>query len=83
MTIRIVDVASGTTTTVDHNLYMFQGALDAFAPSWSADSRWLAYNKDTDRNSSAIALFDTRTGKSRQVTSGFYNDQTPVFDPDG
>src|SRR6185437_12679090 len=83
MTIRIVDVTSGTTTTVDRNLYMFQGALDAFAPSWSADSRWLAYSKDTERNTSAIALFDTRTGKSQQVTSGFYNDQTPVFDPDG
>src|SRR6185437_11750717 len=83
MTIRIVDVATGATTTVDRNLYMFQGALDAFAPSWSADSRWLAYSKDTERNTSAIALFDTRTGKSQQVTSGFYNDQTPVFDPDG
>jgi len=31
----------------------------------------------------AIALFDTKQGKAHQVTSGYYNDAMPTFDPDG
>jgi tricorn protease len=83
MTIRIADVASGQTTRVDRALYWYQGALQSFRPSWSADSRWLAYHRDLPNRRNAIFLHDTRTGRSQQVTSGFYNDYAPVFDPEG
>src|SRR5207302_1152641 len=31
----------------------------------------------------AIALYDTKEGKQHLVTSGYYDDDEPVFDPDG
>jgi tricorn protease len=84
MTIRVVDVETGHTVTVDHAHWWYEGNLESFRPSWSADSRWLAYSRDLgDRGTQAIFLFDTRTGHPQQVTSGYYNDQEPVFDPDG
>jgi tricorn protease len=83
MTIQIVDVESGQATRVDQGQYWFEGNLESFRPSWSADSRWLAYGRDLPNQSSAIFLFDSRSGHSTQVTSGFYNDQQPAFDPDG
>jgi tricorn protease len=75
--------ATNKTTAVDRCLYMYEDNLEAFAPSWSPDSRWLAYRRDTSRQSGAICLFDTKEGKTHQVTSGYYNDGSPSFDPDG
>ena len=84
MTIRVVDAESGRTIDVDHAQWWYEGNLESFRPAWSADSRWLAYSRDLgDRGEQAIFLFDTRSGQSRQVTSGYYNDAQPVFDPDG
>jgi tricorn protease len=84
MTIRIFDVESGRTARVDQAHWWYQGALQGFRPAWSADSRWLAYSRDLgDRPEQAVFLYDTRTGAAQQVTSGYYNDQSPVFDPDG
>jgi tricorn protease len=83
MRIRVCDVTSGKTTEVDRELYFYEDGLEAFVPSWSPDSRWLAYRKDTRNYNGAIALFDTKAGKSYQVTSGYYNDNFPSFDPDG
>ncbi len=50
---------------------------------WSADSRWIAWAQDLDNRNSAIALYDCKSNALHQVTSGFYNDELPVFDPDG
>jgi tricorn protease len=83
MVIRICDVTNGKTTEVDRQLYHYEDGLAGFVPSWSPDSRWLAYRKDTRNYNGAIALFDTKDGKSHQVTSGYYNDTSPSFDPDG
>ena len=57
--------------------------MSGFTVGWSADSRWLAFEKDLDNRNSAIALYDFKEKKLTQVTSGFYNDDGPVFDPDG
>jgi tricorn protease len=51
--------------------------------SWSSDSRWIAYAGDRENRHSAIVLYDFKDGKRHEVTSGFYNDEEPVFDPDG
>jgi tricorn protease len=84
MRIWVFDLESGQTARVDKASWWYHGTLAGFRPSWSADSRWLAYDRDlADRAEQAIFLFDTRTGESSQVTSGYYNDQQPVFDPDG
>jgi tricorn protease len=83
MTIRIYDMDRGRTTDVDQALGWYQGSLNAFHPSWSADSRWLAYARDLENQNNAIFLFDSRSGQLHQVTSGYYSDAQPAFDPDG
>ena len=83
MTLFLYDVPTGQTTRVDKGLYFFEGQLEGFAVSWSADSRWLAYARDLDTRSTAIFLYDVAGRAARQVTSGYYNDRSPVFDPDG
>lgn len=83
MTIRIVEVESGNATRVDQGLWMYQGSLDNFRPSWSPDSRWLAWSRGLDNRHGALFLFDTQEGARHQVTSGYYSDTSPVFDPGG
>ncbi|HEY2804848.1 MAG TPA: PDZ domain-containing protein [Gemmatimonadales bacterium] len=82
--IHILDVESGQTADIDHALHWSEGNLEGFAPSWSGDSRWLAWSRDlTAGAAQAIFLYDTHSSRTTQVTSGYYNDQQPAFDPDG
>ena len=83
MRIQIFDIERNKTVPVDKQLFHYQGALSSFSASWSPDSRWLAYARDLKTRGSAIFLFDTKEEKAAQVTSGYYQDSGPVFDPDG
>ena len=83
MTIRVHDVAAGRTTKVDQALYWYEGQLQSFSPSWSSDSRWMVYSRDLDNRSSAVFAFDARNSRTTQLTSGYYSDNSPAFDPDG
>lgn len=83
MDIMIYDMEKDKTYNVDKGKYWYHGALTQFKPSWSSDSRWLAYQNDLDNRGSAIFIYDTKEQKSVQATSGFYSDTEPVFDPDG
>ena len=83
MQIRIYDMAKNRTIDVDRCFYMYEGDLENFTPSWSPDSRWLAYRREAGNVNGAIFLFDTKEGKAHQVTSGYYNDTSPSFDPEG
>ena len=83
MTIHMYNTESGKTTTVDQALWKYQGDLDAFRIHWSTDSRWFTYSRGLDNQNNAIFLYDSDKDKKHQVTSGFYSDNSPVFDPDG
>jgi tricorn protease len=83
MIIWIYDRDTKKTVRVDQAMGFYEGALETFRPSWSGDSRWLAYARDLANTHLAVFLFDTKAGTTRQVTSGFYNDNQPAFDPDG
>jgi tricorn protease len=90
MGIYLCDVATGKVTRVDQGLYLFHEVqsegmegLETFRVSWSADSRWAAWSREMPSQMGAIFLHDTQTGKTTQVTSGFYYDSNPVFDPEG
>jgi tricorn protease len=83
MTIYVYDMDKDKTTKVDQNKWMYEGDLENFSASWSSDSRYLAYGKELDSRTTAIGIFDTKDGQTRQVTSGYYNDVKPVFDPSG
>jgi tricorn protease len=79
----VYDFDAKTNKFIDQQLWMFNSALNGFTANWSADSRWFAYAKDQTNRNSAIVLYDYTNGVAHQVTSGFYNDYDPVFDPDG
>ncbi|HUK13577.1 MAG TPA: PDZ domain-containing protein [Thermoanaerobaculaceae bacterium] len=83
MVISICDLATGKVTPIDRGLHMFEGSLEQFSVSWSADSRWLAYAHDLANRNDAVFLYDTKDAKLHQVTDGFYWTSAPVFDPDG
>ncbi len=83
MTISIYDLDKDKIIMVDKGKWMYEGGLQGFSANWSSDSRYLAYGKELDSRTTAIAIFDTKEEKIHQVTSGYYNDSNPVFDPAG
>jgi tricorn protease len=83
MTIRIYDVDKGKTSVVDKGMWMTHGVLENFRVTWSSDSRWMAYANDCANGKSAIYLYDVEHESRHQVTSGYYSDASPAFDPDG
>ena len=70
-----------TLTEIDHGRWMTHPALADFSVSWSSDSRWIAYSRGVDNRQSAVFLYDTASGERHQVTAGFVDCASPVFDP--
>ncbi|MHC4219171.1 MAG: S41 family peptidase, partial [Planctomycetota bacterium] len=57
---------------------------EASRPSWSHDSRWLAYAKSSEAKPvTAIWLYNLETDEHHQVTSGVFPDSSPAFDRKG
>ena len=83
MRVNLCEVDTGKVTVIDKGLWWFEGDLQSFAPSWSSDSRWIAYGKEVVNRNTAVFLYDTKSGTSTQVTSEFYSTGAPAFDPDG
>ncbi|HUB62449.1 MAG TPA: PDZ domain-containing protein [Puia sp.] len=83
MKIFIYDRISGQTTTVDQGVRMTEGALEGFSPSWSPDSRFLAYDRDIPNNHRAIYIYDVDEHELHPVTSGYYSCSNPAFDSYG
>lgn len=83
MRINLYDMNTDKLTQVDKQLWYYEGGLRNFSVNWSSDSRYFTYGKDQSNRASAIAIYDTKEGKLHQVTTGFYSDSNPVFDPDG
>ena len=53
--------------------------------AWSPDSAWIAYSRGAEGStrSTAIWLYDVAAGAARQATSGWFSDESPVFDRAG
>ncbi|MEM7312112.1 MAG: PDZ domain-containing protein, partial [Planctomycetota bacterium] len=53
--------------------------------SWSHESQWLAYELQSDSKTpvSTVYIYNVAEGKRHQVTSGFFNSGSPVFDREG
>jgi tricorn protease len=82
-TIRILEVESGQLSEVDRALDMLHGQLQGYEVQWSKDSRWLTWGRSLETGNGAVFLYDTANGRHHQVTSGYYSDYGPTFDPDG
>ena len=83
MRINLFDFEAKTNQVIGRQLWLHHDELSRFNFGWSADSRWIAWAQDLDNGNSAIALYDCKSNAMHQVTSGFYNDELPTFDPDG
>ena len=83
MTINLYDLDKNQLEVIDKQKWMYEGALSYFSVSWSPDSRYVSYAKELDNRATAIAVYDTKDGQVHQLTSGYYNDTSPAFDPDG
>ena len=76
-----LDVASGHSVKVDADTY--EAPWRAFDPSWSSDSRWIAYSKALPNHLRAIFLYSLESGKATQVTDGLSDARFPAFDAGG
>ncbi len=83
MEIFIYNIDKDKTYKVDKCGGLYEGGLRNFKVSWSSDSKWLAYSKDLNNRGGAIFIYNVQEEKPYQVTSGFYTDTEPTFDPDG
>ena len=85
MKIRIVDVAQGRVVDVDQSpAWMAHGQLQGLSLKWSPDSRWLTWaRRPADSGNAAVFVFDVTRGTRSQLTSAYFNDMEPTFDPDG
>ena len=60
------------------------GDLIGTNPSFSRDSRWLAYSSsDADSGVSRLVLYEVEGGARHVVTAGMFDDGNPVFDRKG
>jgi tricorn protease len=79
----IIDVASGEQTRVDADVVY--GPLRSLrgTRSWSPDSRWLAYTRNTPTFRNELFLYSVADGTSYPVGDGLADITLPVFDASG
>ncbi len=83
LNIQMLFVETGELVAMDKLLYQKHYGLSNFSVNWDSNSQWVTYTRDTPGRTEAIALYDVNNRKLHQVTSGYYNDFSPAFDPDG
>ncbi len=76
----LVDVKTETPVHVDTSWY---SAQDSWTPSFSPDSRFLAYTKRLKNRAGAVVIYDVAQKKPFQLTDGVTHAETPVFDKNG
>lgn len=79
----IYDIEEDELTKFDRQYSLTHPALQGFDIDWSSDSKWIAYTKLIDNKQTAVFLYSLEKNEKYQVTSGFYSDSDPVFDPEG
>jgi tricorn protease len=79
----VVDVASGASKKIDADDVYTPGVFRELFGNWSADSKWIAYDKVTETNFKRIYLYSIEQGKSFAVTDGLSDASEPKIDPSG
>ena len=83
-TIYIIDAGSGDITEAGNTKWNIgHGSRFGYPVSWSPDSKWIAFTEGLDNANNAIFAFSLENEELHQVTSGFYEDNYPVFSTDG
>jgi tricorn protease len=83
MTFNIYNMETKKWDKIDQDNRLFEGGLRGWTPNWSSDSQWLAYEKGQDNGNGAIYVYNANSKIATKLTSGFYSDRNPTFDPDG
>ncbi len=83
MRIQLCDVDTGKVAQVGKGLFMYEGNLQDFKVSWSADSRWFVFVQATANLNGVVMLVDARNGQARAITSDYFSAGDAVFDPEG
>ncbi len=81
--IKVLTVATNAIEIIDKTTENSYNALQGFRVNWSPDSKWLTYAKSVPNVNNAIFLYSFDKKKVAQATSGYYNDDNPVFDVTG
>jgi tricorn protease len=76
-----LELATGRATRVVRGTYGFGNAN--FDPSWSPDSRWLAYSMFRPNYLRSVYLYSLAKKESHPVTDGRADTYSPVFDQNG
>jgi tricorn protease len=80
----LVDLLTKTMRVIDQSPYArTELASHARGCAWSPDGRWIAYAFAINPRQTAIKLYNTESGESRQVTDPVLHDTRPAFDPGG
>ena len=83
MDILMYDMEKEKVIKVDHCNWKMHGELRNFSVDWSSDSKWLTFSRGMENQNGAIFLYDTEKNDLHKVTSNYYDDSDPAFDPDG
>ncbi len=81
MNVWVLDVASGKAKVVGNEPWMVP--FRSLLPTWSPDSRWVAFAARLPSLFRAIYVANVETGESRAITDGLADAAYPVWDADG
>jgi tricorn protease len=77
----VMDVASGQSKTIGNDPWMVPQRT--LAPSWSPDSKWVAFASRLNTLYRAIVVANVETGQKTQITDGLADAMYPVWDASG
>ena len=77
----VMDVAAGTTKVIGNDPWMVPQRT--LYPTWSPDSKWVAYAARLNSLYRAIFVANVETGERKQVTDGLADAMYPVWDAGG
>jgi tricorn protease len=77
----VMDVASGQAKSVGNDPWMVPQRT--LAPSWSPDSKWVAFASRLNTMYRTIVVANVETGEKKQVTDGLADAMYPVWDASG
>ncbi|HTL94795.1 MAG TPA: PDZ domain-containing protein [Gemmatimonadaceae bacterium] len=77
----VVDVATGKATDIGGDEWMVPER--SLNPTWSPDSRWIAYVRRLKSLYRAIFVYDMQTGQTHQITDGLADATWPAWDASG
>jgi len=82
--IHVLDVESKEMAVAgNYRWNLGHGSRYGYSIAWSPDSKWMAFTEGLDNSHSAIFLYNLEQKKASQVTSGFFQDASPIFSIDG